>query len=318
MTAKSQPALHRFAVFTACFTFLTLIAGALVTSKDAGLSVPDWPLAYGKFIPPLVGGIVFEYSHRVIATFIGLLTIILAVWLAIAEPRRWVRRVGFAALAIVITQGLLGGMTVLFFHPPAVSTAHATLAQMFFCVIVSLALFTSAWWQSDLPEVESPDAGRILSLAHWTVAAVLLQLILGAAFRHRAFGLLPHLLGAVVVTVLIFRLAGELKRTFPRIAPLRACARVLHVLIGAQLLLGAAAWWSRGYGAAFPQPILTTVILTVTHVVTGALLFAATVVTTLVCRRLLRLAAITEVVLSEEFELTETADALELADEQTA
>jgi heme a synthase len=318
VTTKSQAALHRFAVFTAWFTFLTLIAGALVTSKDAGLSVPDWPLAYGKFVPPLVGGIVFEYSHRVIASFIGLLTIILAVWLALVEPRRWVRRVGFAALAIVITQGLLGGMTVLFFQPPAVSTAHATLAQLFFCVIVSLALFTSAWWQGDLPAVDSPDAERIQSLAYWTVAAVLLQLILGAAFRHRAFGLLPHLLGAVVVTVLIFRLAGELKRALPDVAPLRACARVLHALIGVQLLLGAAAWWSRGYGASFPQPILITVVLTVAHVVTGALLFAATVVTTLVCHRLLRPTAMSSVVLSEQFELSETSDALELADEQSA
>ncbi|MGB6198800.1 MAG: COX15/CtaA family protein [Candidatus Acidiferrales bacterium] len=291
MTTKSQPALHRFAVFTACFTFLTLIAGALVTSKDAGLSVPDWPLAYGKFVPPLVGGIVFEYSHRVIATFIGSLTIVLAVWLALREPRRWVRRIGFLALAIVITQGLLGGMTVLFFQPPAVSTAHATLAQLFFCVIVSLCLFTSRWWQSDLPAIDSPESARIQTLAHWTVAAVLLQLILGAAFRHKAFGLLPHLVGAVVVTVLIFALAGRLKRAFPNSPALCACARALHILIGIQLLLGGAAWWSRGYGAAFPQPILITVVLTVSHVVTGALLFAATVVTALVCRRLLRPAA---------------------------
>jgi cytochrome c oxidase assembly protein subunit 15 len=291
VTNQSQPALHRFAVFTACFTFLTLIAGALVTSKDAGLSVPDWPLAYGRFIPPLVGGIVFEYSHRVIATFIGTLTIVLAIWLAVSEPRRWVRRVGLIAFAIVITQGLLGGMTVLFFQPPAVSTAHATLAQLFFCVIVSLCLFTSKWWQSDLPEIDSPDSARIQSLAHWTVAAVLVQLILGAAFRHKAFGLLPHLLGAVVVTYLSFRLAGALKRTFPDSPPMRVCARALHILIGVQVLLGIAAWWSRGYGASFPQPILITVVLTVAHVVTGALVFATTVVTTLVCHRLLRPAA---------------------------
>jgi heme a synthase len=315
LSTEPQPALHRFAIFTACFTFLTLIAGALVTSRDAGLSVPDWPLAYGKFVPPLVGGIVYEYSHRVIASFIGMLTIILAVWIALREPRRWVRRVGFAALAIVVAQGLLGGMTVLFFQPPAVSTAHATLAQLFFCVIVSLSLFTSAWWQSDLARVDSVDADRIFSLAHWTVAAVLLQLILGAAFRHRAFGLLPHLLGAVVVTLLVFRLAGELKRTYSKVAPLRACARALHILIGLQLLLGAAAWWARGYGATFPQPILITVVLTVMHVVNGALVFAATVVTALVCHRLLRPAAAYEVERSDEIEFSET---IELSSEPTA
>jgi cytochrome c oxidase assembly protein subunit 15 len=227
-----------------------------------------------------------------------------------------VRRVGLIALAIVITQGLLGGMTVLFFQPPAVSTAHATLAQLFFCVIVSLSLFTSKWWQSDLPALESQDSARIQSLARWTVAAVLVQLILGAAFRHKAFGLLPHLLGAVVVTYLIFRLAGTLKRTFPDSPALRACARALHILIGVQVLLGVAAWWSRGYGASFPQPILITVVLTVAHVVTGALVFATTVVTTLVCHRLLRPAAHAATEPAER--AIESAEPVAVGREQTA
>jgi cytochrome c oxidase assembly protein subunit 15 len=159
----------------------------------------------------------------------------------------------------VVAQGMLGGITVLFFQPPAVSTAHATLAQIFFCLLVSLAVFTSAGGKATLPVIESPDAARIKTLAHWTVAAVFLQLILGAAFRHRAFGLIPHLVGAVVVTFLIFRLAGALKREFPDVRALRGCARALHILIGVQLLLGAAAWWSLGYAATFPQPVLITV-----------------------------------------------------------
>jgi cytochrome c oxidase assembly protein subunit 15 len=288
VTTEPQPALHRFAVFTACCTFCLLIAGALVTSRDAGLSIPDWPMAYNRLVPPLVGGIVYEYFHRVIATFVGCLTIILTVWLLRSEPRRWVRWVGGAALGAVVAQGLLGGMTVLFFQPPAVSTAHATLAQLFFCTLVSLAVFTSAWWQSDVPEIESADTARIESLAHWTVAAVFLQLILGAAFRHKAFGLWPHLVGAVVVTILIFSLAGTLKRTFPTVRPLRACARALHILIGVQLLLGGAAYWSRVYSNSFPQPVLVMVVFTVAHVVTGALVLAATLVTTLICHRLLR------------------------------
>lgn len=288
MTAQPQPALHRFAVFTACCTFGLLIAGALVTSKDAGLSVPDWPLAYGKIFPPqFVGGIVYEYSHRVIATFVGTLTIILAVWLLVREPRRWVRWVGGAALGAVIAQGMLGGMTVLFFQPPAVSTAHATLAQIFFCLLVSLGVFTSRWWQSNLAPVNSPESPRILSLAHVTLFAVFLQLVLGAAFRHKAFGLIPHLVGAVIVTLLIFRLAGALKREFPKVPAIRGSARALHILIGVQLLLGGAAWWSLGYAAAFPQPVLITVVLTVAHVATGALVLAATLVTNLICHRLL-------------------------------
>ena len=110
--AKESPpvpvGLHRFAVFTAASTFCLIIAGALVTSRDAGLSVPDWPLSYGQWMPPMVGGIFYEHGHRMIASFVGLLTVILAVWLWVAESRRWVRNVGFAALAAVIAQGLLG------------------------------------------------------------------------------------------------------------------------------------------------------------------------------------------------------------------
>ncbi len=114
-----------------------LIAGALVTSNDAGLSVPDWPLSYGSLLPPMVGGIFYEHGHRMIASFVGLLSIVLAVWLWRVESRRlgerWLRWLGVAALGAVVAQGMLGGITVLFFLPPAVSSAHATLAQLFFC-----------------------------------------------------------------------------------------------------------------------------------------------------------------------------------------
>ena len=120
----------------------------------------------------------------------------------------------------------------------------------------------------------------------WTALAVFLQLILGAAFRHKGFGIIPHLLGAVIVTVLIFMTAGALKRRFFAVTPLRTCARVLHVLIGVQLLLGGAAYWSRLYAAHFPQPIGVMVALTVIHTVTGALVLAVTLVTALVCYRL--------------------------------
>ena len=112
-----------------------LIAGALVTSNDAGLSVPDWPLSYGSLLPPMVGGIFYEHGHRMIATLVGTLSIVLAVWLWRVESRRWVRWLGVAALGAVVAQGILGGITVLFFLPPPISAAHATLAQLFFCTV---------------------------------------------------------------------------------------------------------------------------------------------------------------------------------------
>jgi heme a synthase len=296
---------HRFAVFTSACTFLLLIAGALVTSNDAGLSVPDWPLSYGSLTPPMVGGIFYEHGHRMIASFVGMLSIVLAVWLwritgaagplqnpvqnPVHNKDRWVRWLGVAALGAIVAQGLLGGLTVLFFLPPAVSSAHATLAQIFFATVASIALFTSAWWEREpvlwLSDFRSPSI-HTLSIA--AVCAVFVQLVLGAAFRHKAFGIIPHLAGAVIVTGLIFWLAGALKRRFPGVPELRFAARGLHILIGLQLLLGAAAWWSRVYAASFPQPIAVMVTLTVVHVVTGALVLVSTVLVTLVCYRLIR------------------------------
>src|SRR3984893_10648292 len=223
----SQPPnrnVHRFAVLTACCTFLLLIAGALVTSNDAALPIPDWPLAYGSLTPPMVGGIRYEFTHRVIATCIGILTIGLATWLWKAEKRQWMRWLGLAALGAVIAQGILGGATVLTFQLPAVSAAHATLAQLFFSTVVSIAVFTSASWSSDQIEADDPGSPRVRTLIVWTLSAVFLQLILGAAFRHKGFGIVPQLIGGVIVTILIFMTAGALKRRFADIPALRSSA----------------------------------------------------------------------------------------------
>jgi cytochrome c oxidase assembly protein subunit 15 len=287
---ESQPNrnVHRFAVFTACCTFLLLIAGALVTSNDAGLSVPDWPLSYGSLMPPMVGGIFYEHGHRMIAAFVGCLSIILAVWLWRAEERSWVRWLGVAALGAVVAQGILGGVTVLFFLPAPISAAHATLAQIFFCTVVSISIFTSDWWQREHRMVPDAPGTPVHLLGVYAAGAALLQLILGAAFRHKGFGIDPHLVGAVIITGCVFYLAAVLRLRFASIPVLRNSARVLHILMGTQLLLGGAAWWSRQYAKQFPQPIPVTVSFTVIHTVFGALLLAAIVVVTLFTYRLVR------------------------------
>lgn len=187
MEMESNIWLHRFAVFTTCSTFILVVAGGLVTSTGSGLAVPDWPLSYGQLMPPMVGGIFYEHGHRMVATFVGFLTTILAIWLWRVE-RKWVRNLGLIALLAVITQGLLGGMTVLFLLPTAISVSHATLAQSFFSLMVVLALVTSKGWREHKPS-ESLLAARTRK---WTVAAtsaVFVQLVLGALMRHTHSGL---------------------------------------------------------------------------------------------------------------------------------
>src|SRR3954465_8857917 len=143
--------LHRYAKLVSASTVLLIVAGGLVTSTGSGLSVPDWPTSYGwsMFTFPLrhmVGGILYEHGHRLIASTVGFLTIILAAWLWRTDPRPWMKWLGAAALGSVVLQGVLGGVTVLFFLPAAISTAHAGLAEIFFCITVAISLFTSKTW----------------------------------------------------------------------------------------------------------------------------------------------------------------------------
>src|SRR6202051_709700 len=158
---------HRFTALAAGSVFLLIVAGALVTSNEAGLSVPDWPTSFGSLyrIPPLVGGVKFEHGHRMLAEAIGLLTIAVAVWTQKVDQRRWIRVLAWCALGTVIAQGILGGLTVLLYLPPAISTAHATLAQTFFCIMVSLAFFTSrSWVQPPEPVTLTNSRPRLTTL----------------------------------------------------------------------------------------------------------------------------------------------------------
>jgi heme a synthase len=282
-----NPSLHRFTVLMSVLTGGLLTAGALVTSNDAGLSIPDWPLAYGSMVPPLVGGIRYEYGHRVFAGVIATLTVVLAIWLWRSEKRAWVRYFGWIAVFTVIAQAILGGLTVRLRQPVPVSVAHACLAQVFFCAVVSLALFTSRWWQKDLAAVEDTGSPSVRTLGLLCVAATFLQLVLGAAFRHKGFGIVPHLIGAAVVTSMIFWTAAVMRNRFPSSAVFTRCRIVLHSLVGTQLMLGGAAWWSRIATRDDPQPMPVMVTFTVAHVVVGALTLAGTVVVAVISHRLL-------------------------------
>jgi len=285
--AKIPPGIHRFAFATSACTVLLLMAGALVTSNDAADSVPDWPLAYGKIIPPLVGGIRYEYAHRVMAGTVAILTLVLAILLA-RSGSRLLRNLGITALLLVIAQAVLGGMRVLFHDPALTATIHAILAQIFFVTVVSLSLFTSQWWNSAPAKLDDTASPPLRTLSAVTAAAIFVQLILGAGFRHGAFGILPHMIGAAVVLFLSIWTSRTVRVRFGTVKQLRLWGILLTSFIGTQFLLGIAAYWAVVQEIKAQQPTATYVILTVAHVLVGALTLAASVVLALSAYRVVR------------------------------
>ena len=288
--------LHWFSLLVAGATFFLIIAGALVTSNDAGLATEDWPLSNGQFFPAMVGNLFWEHGHRMVATSVGLLTIGLVILLFRKEPRRWVRRLGLVALFGVIVQGLLGGLTVKLMLPLAVSTAHATLAQLFFCTTVALAVFTSkSWIQSDL-SVEEKGTLPIRYVCLAAAATILLQLVLGATLRHSATWdkhlptelLLAHVGGALAVAVTLASACFMILRRHPGVTFLTRPASIAVALLGLQLFFGVAAYVTRLRSPDDPQPLHPMVGITVAHVACGALVFAATIVMTLRAFKVLR------------------------------
>src|SRR5581483_1805534 len=274
--------LHRFAVVLACWTFLLIIAGALVTSNDAGLSVPDWPTSFGSLykIPRLVGGVRFEHTHRMIAQIAGLLTIILVLWTWRVEKRRWMRYLALGALGTVIAQGILGGLTVLFFLPPAISSSHAAHAQTFFCLTVAIAVFTGPRWVAEVPQVELDTRHpKLITLCVLSIFVLYVQLILGAMFRDHGISWWPHVVNAPVVAFVLTWTAIRALSLYSKIEAVRRPAILLLALVITQLCLGFLAFFTRvSWGRDAVQPELPMVLSTVAHVAVGALLLATAVI----------------------------------------
>jgi cytochrome c oxidase assembly protein subunit 15 len=229
---------HKFSAMTMGATLLLLIAGGLVTSTDAGLSVPDWPLSYGTLFPPMVGGIRFEHTHRLIAAVVALMILALTVWLWRVEPRRWVRWLGTGAAVAVLVQAVLGGVTVLWGLPPLVSVAHACLAQLVFCAIACVMLATSPKWRA--LQAASVPRGKPLRALAWVAAAVVVgQLILGAFLRHGGgWAVVPHMIGALVVLLVAVLVVIWARRIAALPASPRRVAMVFAGMVAAQWLLG--------------------------------------------------------------------------------
>ena len=215
-----------------------------------------------------------------IAQGAGLLTIILAVWMWRAEKRRWLRILAMAAVGTVIAQGILGGLTVLFFLPAPVSSAHAALAQTFFCMAVAMAVFTGRRWIEEVPRVEF-DQRRpsLFTLTLLSIFVLYVQLILGAMFRHHGLSWGPHVVHAAVVSFVLAWTAVRALSVYSQIEAIRSSAVMMLSLLIAQLCLGFTAFLTRvSWGKDAVQPELPMVISTVAHVAVGALLLATTVV----------------------------------------
>ena len=282
LPAPYHRAHHGFAVFTACATFVVITAGALVTSNDAGLSVPDWPTSFGYLIkvPQFVGGIRYEWTHRMLAGSLVTLTLTIAIWTLIVERRRWLRYLALGAFCTVIAQAVLGGLTVLYFQPPAVSTAHAAVAQTFFCIAAAIAVFTGRRLIEEQPQVEFDQRRPTLfTLTLLSIFVLYVQLILGGMFRHHGLSWWPHVLNAVVVSFVLAWTAIRALSVYSNIEAVRRPAILMLSLMITQLCLGFTAFLTRvAWGRDAAQPELPMVISTVAHVAVGALLLATTVI----------------------------------------
>ena len=281
--------LNRYLKLLVFATFLLLIAGGLVTSTDSGLAVPDWPKSYGMWMPPMVGGVLYEHGHRMVASFVGFLTVILAIWIAVKEKRKWMKVLGFIALAAVITQGILGGITVLYLLPLPISVAHATLAQSFFCLVVSLKYFTSEEWKIDPKRISAPATHRNIFII--MAALVYIQLILGGIVRHSGAALaipdfplangrlIPefttseiaihflHRIGAVLVLIWTFVTARLVFGNYRNNSSFMRPTILLIILVLEQIGIGGWTVLSK-----------TAVPVATAHVAVGALILATTVV----------------------------------------
>jgi len=297
---------HRLAVVLACATFPLLFVGGLVTSKGAGLAVPDWPTTFGynMFLYPwskMVGNIFYEHSHRLVASAVGLLTISLTVAFWLRERRHWLRWLGVAALLLVILQGVIGGLRVVLLEN-TLAIFHAALAQAFFALTVSLAIFTSAEWSVEPQDKPIADGGRLGRLCAVTTGLIYVQAIFGAVLRHTGERVDAHLFFAALVALHVVLVLVRIMKFHGDLPKLTRPAYVLGALLLLQLMLGIGSYFGK-FTSMLGLPMGTLVVLTTTHLIMGALMLATSLMLTLRAYRLSTTskAAIGHKVLTEQF-----------------
>jgi len=264
-----------------------------VTSIDAGLAVPDWPTSFDSYDPfnpwPqwwTITPVLAEHGHRLLGALVGFLTLILAFWTWRSEERAWMRRLGFGALILVILQGVLGGLRVVWVSLD-LAVVHACVAQLFFALLASMALFQTETWRSPRPMARKVAVKHILWVAP---LAVYLQIIFGALLRHPGTGIdttlvAIHLGWAFVATAMIAVLVSRIRTTMPMGGLLDRFSGTLIVILVLQVALGLFAYFVLLDETGRIQPSNVQVIANSAHMVIGALLFATTVVTSVLAAR---------------------------------
>lgn len=285
-----NPWVARITSVTSICTLILLAAGALVTSTGSGLAVPDWPLSFGQFFPPMVGGVLYEHGHRLIAGFVAFLTLAQCAVILKWERRGWVKKLALLAVGLVLTQALLGGLTVLFQLPKPISIAHACLGQTYFCTSVVLAMVTSSLWEVRLQAKSDNSFFPVRWMAFLVVIGFFTQLLLGATMRHFGSGLaipdfptsfgrwvpmdwsfpvaihFAHRMGAFVMVTLVAALVAKVYRLYWNQLTILVFAGLLMLFVWVQIMLGAMVIWMR-------RPVSLTTV----HLVVGALCFASAV-----------------------------------------
>ncbi len=277
--------LHRLSLITACATFVLLFIGGLVTSKGVGLAVPDWPTTFGAnmFLFPwskMTGGVFYEHSHRLVASGVGLLTLIMALLFWIFESRRWIRWLGLTALALVISQGVIGGLRVVLLER-TLAVLHGSLAQVFFALMVSLVLFTSKEWGDEIEEPPAPEVQSLFRHALLTTGLIYLQGIFGSVLRYTGAVLEVHLLLAFLVALHAILLTLRAVKSCSDQPKLSFPALLLSGLLVLQLALGLGSYIGKFAPFGLGLSPLAVVFLTTTHVVTGALMLVTSLVVAL-------------------------------------
>lgn len=287
----------RFTMLALATTTALLGWGAFVTSINAGMAVPDWPTSFNSYDPfnpwPewwTITPVLAEHGHRLLGALVGLFTIVLAVWTWRSDERRWMRRLGFGALVLVILQGTLGGLRVVFASLD-LAVVHACVAQVFYALIAAMALFTSAsWLRAESVPAAGRTADRLRVLTLSTAGVLYGQIILGALLRHPGTGIDPmlvglHIAGATFSTVLIVWTFVFVRRRFADAGLLRRMAHLLIALVGLQVTLGFTAYFVTLDDAGMLQASNLQVVVNTTHMVVGAMLMATAVMLVLLAHR---------------------------------